>query len=409
MVKVSVIVPVYNVEQYLKECMDSLVGQTLKEIEIICVNDGSEDGSLEILHKYEREDKRIKVFSQQNQGASCARNHGVQQAVGEYLYFMDSDDILGQNALERLYTCAAENALDILYFDGESFFETEELKEKKKNYITYYIRTGDYSGVTTGPDLFRRMVMADEYRVSPCLQILRREFCLENKLEFYEGIVGEDNIFTCKSILMAKRVSHIKDRLFRRRVREDSVMTKSTVFENVYGYFVGFMEIDKTFCNNTLNPPEKEALAKVLDLRLKMTRKMYHELDEEQKKQFDAMNFREKIFFQLTVKEYDDVLCEQEELKEKYKQVCQDKTERGIEIHELRREKQERGIEIHELRREKQERGKQIQELKKEIANQKKIISDQNQIIQQQTQKITALEKNTLYRVGKFATKPFRR
>lgn len=409
MVKVSVIVPVYNVEQYLKECMDSLVGQTLKEIEIICVNDGSDDGSLEILQKYAKDDERITILNQENRGISNARNRGVQKAVGKYLYFMDSDDILELNALEKLYSCAEKNALDILYFDGESFFETEELREKNKSYFTYYIRKGDYSQVTAGPDLFRQMVMADEYRVAVWLQFFRRDFYLENKLQFYDGIVGEDNIFTCQSILKAKRVCHIKDRMFHRRVRENSIMTTKTSFAKVYGFFVGFMEIDKIFCNNTLNPLEKEALAKVLDLRLKMTRKMYHELDEEQKRQFDAMSFREKTFFQLTVKEYDDVLCEQEELKEKYKQVCQDKTERGIEIHELRREKQERGIEIHELRREKQERGKQIKELKKEIADQKKTISDQNRIIQQQTQKITALEKNILYRVGKFVTKPFRR
>lgn len=395
MIKVSVIVPVYNARGYLKECLDSLISQTLKDTEIICVNDGSDDGSKELLLEYENKDKRITVLSQENKGASSARNRGVQDAVGKYLYFMDSDDILELNALERLYICAEKQNLDILYFDGESFFETEELKEKKKNYATYYIRTGDYSQVTTGPDLFRRMVMADEYRVSPCLQFLRRDFYQSNNLRFYEGIVAEDNIFTCQSILKARRVSHIKDRLFHRRVRAGSVMTKSMAFKNVYGFFVGFMELDKLFCNNTLKPEEQEALAKVLDLRLKLTRKLYHELDEEGKLSFDTMEFREKTFFQLTVKEYDDVLCEQEGLKKKYKQVCQDKTERGIEIHELRREKQERG--------------KQIQELKKENAGKDKVISRQAKKITELENRITSIEKTFFYRLCKFVTKPFRR
>ena len=103
MVKVSVIIPVYNVEQYLKECLDSVINQTLKDIEIICINDGSTDGSLKILEKYESLDDRIVVFSQENSGLSATRNKGMQLSSGEYVYFMDSDDYLELNALEELY------------------------------------------------------------------------------------------------------------------------------------------------------------------------------------------------------------------------------------------------------------------------------------------------------------------
>lgn len=101
MVKVSVIIPVYNVEPYLKQCMDSVVGQTLKDIEIICVDDGSTDNSLDILREYAAEDSRIQIIEQKNAGAGAARNNGMRYATGKYLSFLDSDDFLNRECLKR--------------------------------------------------------------------------------------------------------------------------------------------------------------------------------------------------------------------------------------------------------------------------------------------------------------------
>lgn len=111
MIKVSVIVPVYNVEKYLADCLDCLIQQTLKEIEIIAVNDGSTDGSLRILNEYAKQDKRIKVITQENGGVSAARNKGLQIACGEFVGFVDSDDWVDADFFEKLYGAAqAENA-----------------------------------------------------------------------------------------------------------------------------------------------------------------------------------------------------------------------------------------------------------------------------------------------------------
>lgn len=107
MVKVSVVIPVYNTE-YLRKALDSIVNQTLKDIEIICVNDGSTDGSLGILEEYKDKDSRIKIFSQENQGQGAARNYGLNEVSGKYTYFMDSDDILELNALKELYDICEE-------------------------------------------------------------------------------------------------------------------------------------------------------------------------------------------------------------------------------------------------------------------------------------------------------------
>ncbi len=113
MPKVSIIVPVYNVEKYLAQCLNSLVNQTLKEIEIICVNDGAKDSSGEILMEFAQEDSRIKIVNQRNQGISAARNSGISIAEGEYLGFVDSDDWVDLDYFEKLYHTAKENDCDI--------------------------------------------------------------------------------------------------------------------------------------------------------------------------------------------------------------------------------------------------------------------------------------------------------
>ena len=110
MVKFSVIIPVYNSEKYLKECLDSLVNQTFKDFEIICINDGSTDNSKKLLEEYANKDDRINVYSQENQGVGAARNYGMTLAKGKYINFLDSDDILSANALKSAYEFLEKHA-----------------------------------------------------------------------------------------------------------------------------------------------------------------------------------------------------------------------------------------------------------------------------------------------------------
>ena len=117
-VKVSVVMPVYNVENYIEECLDSLINQTLKEIEIICVDDGSTDGTLKLLYKYEEADSRVKIIQQQNQYAGVARNNGMKHAVGEYIIFLDSDDFFEKTMLEKMYNEAKRTEADLVWWSG---------------------------------------------------------------------------------------------------------------------------------------------------------------------------------------------------------------------------------------------------------------------------------------------------
>jgi glycosyltransferase involved in cell wall biosynthesis len=127
--KVSVIIPVYNTEKYLRECLDSVVNQTLKDIEIICVDDGSSDGSPCILEEYRAKDSRVVAITQANLGPSSARNSGMNRAHGEYIAFVDSDDYLELNTLESVSRIAAEKHLDVILFDVEPFYESEQLAQ----------------------------------------------------------------------------------------------------------------------------------------------------------------------------------------------------------------------------------------------------------------------------------------
>ena len=123
MVDVSVIVPVYNSEKYLRECVDSILGQTFENIEVIFVDDGSDDNSLDILHEYEKQDSRIKVIQNKHCGGGAARNTGIENAHGEYIMFFDSDDYMESQLIEKAYNkCKSENA-DITVFSVRFWHE----------------------------------------------------------------------------------------------------------------------------------------------------------------------------------------------------------------------------------------------------------------------------------------------
>lgn len=133
MPKVSIIIPVYNVEKYLGQCLDSVVGQTLSDIEVICVNDGSSDNSLDILNEYAARDSRIKVISQDNHGAGIARNAGIHAANGEFVCFIDPDDVYPFNdILENLYNCAKDNG--VLIAGGEFSTFTDDVTQLSQNF-----------------------------------------------------------------------------------------------------------------------------------------------------------------------------------------------------------------------------------------------------------------------------------
>ena len=240
---ISIIIPVYNVEKYLEDSINSIIKQTYRNIEIICINDGSTDSSLQILESFAKRDKRIHIISQENYGASSARNARLKVATGKYVYFFDSDDILKEDALKLIIDELNRYQSDIVLFDGTSIYETTELEEKFPQYHTLYQRTATYPETYTGADMFVSLMDNHDLVVSVCLQCFRREFLTKNEITFYEGIMHEDMLFSIIALLLAKKTCHLQRDLYYRRLRNNSVMTSKTFKSSFNGYFVCLIEL----------------------------------------------------------------------------------------------------------------------------------------------------------------------
>ena len=245
-IKVSVIIPIYNVEKYLQQAIESIIHQTLKEIEIIAINDGSTDSSLEILTEQAHKDHRIQIVSTNNNGLSVARNLGLYMAKGEYIYFFDSDDILEKDTLEECYQKCQSQNLDFLFFDADCFTDTLE-----KDYTFDYQRTHKYEDKTfIGIEILKEQIETKGYRSSACLSFIKKEYLKKENLFFYPQTIHEDELFTFLLYLKAERVGLLKRTFFHRRVRRDSIMTSSFSMRNAMGYLTVCRELYKEHKKN---------------------------------------------------------------------------------------------------------------------------------------------------------------
>lgn len=300
-IKVSVIIPAYNVSAYLPACIESILNQTLQEIEIICVNDGSYDNTLDILLEYASKDKRISVINQRNKGSSGARNSGLAQAKGEYVYFIDSDDCLTSTALEELYTCAQKNNLDIIYFNGLVIYENKEMQKTYLDNRYYYYSYLNQKEPCSGQTLFQYLKQNKSYRVSPCMQMIRTKYLKNIGLLFHEGIIYEDNIFTFISLLKANRVLKVDNPYYLRRYREDSIMTDMVQIKNVVGYLTCLRQMLFFVESELLDPQvEKEAIETIKSI-LRSIQTNYERLDIKERKKSETLSPVDKFWLDLTV------------------------------------------------------------------------------------------------------------
>lgn len=219
MVKVSVVIPVYNVEQYLERCLDSIINQTLNDIEIICVNDGSTDKSLEILEKYASNDSRIKILSQENGGHAVATNNGINLATGEYLFLMDSDDILKIDALEKTYNVAKEKDVDFVLFKAINYDDAKQEYYENEFYSMNKIANTVGDNIFNYHDLGKRVF---NVVVAPWTKLYNMNFIKDIGVKFPEGLIFDDNVFFWEVMLSAEKVYFLKEHLFYRRWYENS-------------------------------------------------------------------------------------------------------------------------------------------------------------------------------------------
>ena len=281
---ISIIVPVYNVEKYLPQCLDSLVNQTYKNLEIICVNDGSTDGSLEILKKYAEKDSRVKVVSKENEGASVARNAALDMATGTYLMFVDSDDWIELNTCECAIQAMTDYNVDLVMWDYIREFSSGS---KPKNIFDCDI-VFDEEAVES--KLHRRMVgiVGEELRHPENADALctiwgklyKAEYILKNKIKFYDiKEIGtyEDGLFNLNVLQHVSKAAYINKLLYHyRKTNIGSVATgyKPRLCEQRRVLFCKLDKyIKKNHCPDIYNEALHNRIAlSVLELGLNITK-----------------------------------------------------------------------------------------------------------------------------------------
>lgn len=225
----SIIIPVYNVAPYLRECLDSVIRQTYTDYEVICINDGSTDESLSILQEYRSRYPQIQLISQENKGLSAARNAGIKVAKGDYIILLDSDDWIEPDMLQTL--AEKQHGEDMVCFNGRRYFE-DGTQEDPDEGITETDLTGwdYYNKYALKPRKF--------HFVCVVLRMYKREFLSAHDLWFKEGIFHEDNLFTPIACYYAQSVTVIPDVLYVYRIRDGSI-TKNFTFQNVVDIVIG--------------------------------------------------------------------------------------------------------------------------------------------------------------------------
>ena len=235
MPKFSIIVPVYNVEEYIDDCLKSIKSQTFKDYEVIVVNDGTKDNSMDIVKKYD-----VEIINQENGGLSSARNTGVKKAKGEYLIFLDSDDYIEKDLLKKINDSIKDNP-DVVRFQIKEVYPDKEIDFNEESFNTI-----------NGVEAFNKIVKYHFIENAWCYAI-KRSYYLENKYEFKKGTYHEDYGLIPLVIIKAPKVKSISYIGYNYRQRENSIMSskdyKKTIkkvddFYNHYKYLV--KEIDKT-------------------------------------------------------------------------------------------------------------------------------------------------------------------
>ena len=242
----SLIIPVYNVEQYLKACLNTVVTQSYSDFEVICINYGSTDGSGLVLDEYAAKYSNISIINQVNKGLSATRNAGIRAAKGDYIFFLDSDDWIEPDTLKIL--AEKQNGEDLLCFNGRRYFEDGRTETPD---------TGIVEDRLTGWEYYNKYALVSRkfHFVCTVLRLYRREYLLKNNLFFEEGIYHEDNLFTPLACYYAKSVKVIPDILYVYRIREGSITQTANVqrlfdmiaiANNLSDFFIPIRDIDKS-------------------------------------------------------------------------------------------------------------------------------------------------------------------
>lgn len=280
-VELSVIVPVYNSEPWLHECLLSVLGQTGVGIEVICVDDGSSDDSVRIIREYQALDPRVRLIRQPNGGLSVARNSGIQAARGRYLCFLDSDDYWRLDGAATLVQRADADRLDVLQFDAVPFPDAGVSDEAWKKYANYYKRTHEQRQPTAGVDLIASQLASADYKPSACLYLVRASHIAEFGFRFIPGMTHEDNPFTFAVLINSERTAHMPIDFYARRVRPSSIMTSASLEASLRGYLISYVEMRREVMRHAVSLDAARAIGDLLSRLFNNVSTRYNQVDSE--------------------------------------------------------------------------------------------------------------------------------
>ena len=254
---ISIVVPVYNVEKYIKKCVNSIMKQTYHNLEILLINDGSTDNSGEICQDLQKKDNRIKVFNKENEGLGYTRNYGIEKAKGKYISFIDSDDFIKDNYIELLYNSMKNNNVDIVYCGHNKYYDENHVYEELNYYKNEYIKK---------EDIFRKIIIEmigsmpnirEDKRVSmsACEAMYSLELIKNKKIKFESErkYISEDLIFQIEILNEVKSVYFLDSNLYFYRVNNNQSLTHKFDIDNVNKNIIMCEKIINVFKEKKLN------------------------------------------------------------------------------------------------------------------------------------------------------------
>lgn len=397
MVMISVLIPVYNAKDFLQDSIPSLLNQTFEDFELICVNDGSKDNSLEILNEFASEDSRVKVFDRENGGCGSARNFALEKAIGDYVYFFDPDDELDERALELAYDSAAKNNSDMVVFKANSFDKTGY--SNKDIFFNYWdIDKEDYDNVPS--EVIRPYALKGGY--APWSKLYKKEFLDSyDDFKFDLAVAFDDVPFHVKSILRAKRISYINKVLYHYRVdNANSVNSTSSngfdifriidIVEGILKEEGAYEELETDFNRFKANHMLIYILSTDSEEYYEMTKERFHEISKESLEDTVFLKKVNGLFLE----------CETfDEFKPRYEKILLDLEVKKYEVLANRLENEKSRL---------IEQNKELQNKNKKLEEEKLRVKDENQRLKNEIESLKKEKEEILNSKSWKITKPLR-
>ena len=303
---VSIVIPVYNAEKYISECLDSVLSQTFRHIEVICVDDASTDNSLNILENYSLQDKRVRIIkNEKNEGQAFSRNRGFAVVKGKYTYYLDSDDCIEQNAIQELHNYAEQFETECIYFNSRIMKEMEAVGNGPC--LSYGLKEIDKK-VFDGPSLFKILNKNNLYTSSIWRRFWRTDFLVRNKLEFADNLrTSEDGPFSLKALLCSKRVM-VVDKTYHIYRRHEGSLTTEAGLVKLKSSFRGYCMMLDFWRNHQFETDVDDILNKYLKKLLINVKRIYIRNKNKVTKNIFTDRIEQYLFEVLIIQEYEQFL-----------------------------------------------------------------------------------------------------